>query len=111
MVYNVSKRETVWSSFDTSDFQINYSCISINSHQLICYCRNLSSWQKHNEAAKEKAKAAAVSAVKSATSVESETPSAAAADSNTDVTKPGTTAATGESSSTDKLEVCGNETG
>ena len=97
--------------FYTPGFKINYSYISITPHQPICYYRNLDSWQKHNEAAKEKAKAAAVSAVKSATSVESETPSAAAADSNTDVTKPGTTAATGESSSTDKLEVCGNETG
>ena len=101
----------MWSSFDTSDFQINYSCISINRHQLICYYRNLSSWQKHNEAAKEKAKAAAVTAVKSATSAESETPSAAAADSNTDVTKPTAAAANGESLCTDKLEVSSNETG
>ena len=97
--------------FYTPGFRINYSCISINPHQLICYYRNLSSWQKHNEAAKEKAKAAAVTAVKSATSAESETPSAAAADSNTDVTKPTAAAANGESLCTDKLEVSSNETG
>ena len=92
-------------------FQFSYKYWLASYRLLHCYYRNLSSWQKHNEAAKEKAKAAAVTAVKSATSAESETPSAAAADSNTDVTKPGTTVATGESSSTDKLEVCSNETG
>ena len=54
--------------------------------------------------------AAAVSAVKSATSVESETPSAAAADSNTDVTQPPAAAATAESSSADKQEVHFDET-
>ena len=96
--------------FYTPGFKINYSYISINPHQPICYYRNLASWQKHNEAAKEKAMAAAVSAVKSATSVESETPSAAAADSNTDGTKPTATAATEESSSADKQEVHFDET-